>query len=216
MKNTILIMGMLVLTSFSLKAQDEETSNKNYDTEIGLNVSNFIKSFLSLNTQTIQTSPYFIVAKHKSLRVHLGLKGNDGQNFLDDSNSINNRRDLEFDLKVGFEKRQDVGSHWIFHYGLDLVGSYQYNRLKTNTAIDEIENVTEAAYAGVSPFLGLQFKINKRLKLLTESNWIIAYGRSTEKLQSAFFPNDLNRTNIANFTFTELNPPVDLYLIFSF
>lgn len=216
MKNTILLMGLLVLAGFTLKAQNEDAANKNYDTEIGLNVSNFVKSFLSLNTQTIQTSPYFIIAKHKSLRVHLGLKGNDGKNFFDDTNSRSDQRNLEFDLKVGFEKRQNVSSRWILHYGLDLIGSYKYNRLITNTTIDKLQSVTEAAYAGVSPFLGLQFKINERLKLLTEADWVIAYGRSTDKLQSDFFPGDLNRTNIANFSFTELNPPVDLYLIFSF
>jgi len=211
----IAVFAYFIGHSFTLSAQNEETE-KAYNTEVGLNVSNFVKSFLSLNTQTIQASPYFVIVKHKRLRLHLGLKANDGRNFFDGSNNITDRRNLQFDFKAGLERRQYVGKKWIFHYGLDLVGSYQYNRFNTLTAIDEIKDLTEAAYAGISPFLGLQFKINNRLKILTEADWIIAYGRSTEKLESVFFPGDLNETNISNFSFTQLNPPVDLYLIFSF
>lgn len=198
-----------------LMAQNEEAV-QSYQTEVGLNVSNFVKSFLSLNTQTIQASPYFVIVKRKSLRLHLGLRANDGQNFFDESNNITDSRRLQFDFKAGVERKQNVAQKWIFHYGLDLVGSYQYNRFNTLTAIDEIKDQTEAAYAGISPFLGLQFKINNRLKVLTEANWVIAYGRSTEKLESFFFPDDINEINISNFAFTELNPPVDVYLIFNF
>ncbi len=218
MKNAILIIalfGCFILSSSFVYAQ-EEASEKAYKTEVGLNVSNFVKSFLSLNTQTIQASPYFVVVKHKSLRFHLGLQANDGQNFFDDTNNISNNRNILFDFKAGFERREMVAKKWIFHYGLDLVGNYGYNRLTTITAIDQIKNTTEAAYAGLSPFLGLQFKINHRLKVLTEANWVIAYGRSTEKTESAVFADDLNQTNISNFAFTELNPPIDLYLIFQF
>ena len=137
MKNTILliaVLGCFFGQSLNLSAQNE-VAEKTYSTEVGLNVSNFVKSFLSLNTQTIQASPYFVVVKHKSLRFHLGLQANDGRNFFDNANNITDTRNIQFDFKAGFEKRQIVAPKWMFHYGIDLVGSYGYGRIRAITCL---------------------------------------------------------------------------------
>jgi len=216
-KKYLLVILSWIGFTFALLAQTEDKpQQEKIGTEIGLNVSNFVKSFLSLNTQTVQASPYFFVFKHKEFRLHTGLRARDGKDFIDISNTNSDTRLVQFDVKAGIERRQNLTDRWIMHYGLDVVGKYHYRRLVSNTAIDQLTTTVESAYAGVSPFLGIQFKINKRLRLLTEADWIIAYGRSSDQLESVVFPQDLNKTDLSNFFFTELNPPIDLYLIFNF
>lgn len=216
MKKTICLIGLLFSSFLWLNAQNENEPDKMRDFEVGLNVSNFVKSFVSLNTQTIQTSPYFIVFKYnEKLRLHLGFKGSDGVDFTSDNGGLNNNRFMRFDLKTGIERNKLLGKKWLVHYGADLVVKYEFERFKNTTGFDEVTSSIESAYGGVSPFLGLQFKINDRLKLLTEAEWVFAYGRSADKINSTDFP-EINSKDISNFFFTELHPPVDLYVIFKF
>jgi len=216
MKKIICLTALIFSAILLLNAQNEEESNKIQNFEIGLNVSNFVKSFASLNTQTIQTSPYFIVFKYNEmLRLHFGFKANDGVDFTSNEESLSDNRFLRFDLKTGIERNKLLGKKWIVHYGVDLVAKYELEQFTNVSAIDKVETSIESAYGGISPFLGLQFKINDRLKLLTEADWLFAYGRSADKIESNNFP-EINKTNISNFFFTELRAPVDLYVIFKF
>lgn len=216
MKKTICLFGLVFSSFLFVNAQSEVETGNLKKFEVGLNVSNFVKSFASLNTQTVQASPYFVVFKYdEKLRLHFGFKGNNGSDFASSEGSISDNRKLKFDLKAGIEKNKAMGKRWLFHYGIDLVGKYEFEQF-TNTANgDEVITSIESAYGGISPFLGLQFKINDRLKLLTEAEWIVATGRSADKLESRDFP-EINKKDLSNFTFTELHAPVDLYVIFKF
>jgi len=216
MKKTICLVWLIFSSFLLLNAQNKDEPNKMRNFEVGLNVSNFVKSFVSLNTQTVQASPYFIVFKYnEKLRLHFGIKANDGVDFASTEGSLSHFRFLRFDLKTGMERNKLLGQKWVVHYGADLIVKYELEQFKNIAGFDEVTTSIESAYGGISPFLGLQFKINDRLKLLTEAEWVFAYGRSADKIDSVNFP-EINKKDLSNFFFTELHPPVDLYLIFKF
>jgi len=216
MKRIIAIAGLILSCFLLVNAQNEDKADQKTKFEVGLNVSNFVKSFVSLNTQTIQTAPYFVVLRYKEkYRFHFGFKGNDGVDFASNEGNLNDQTKLKFDLKLGYQFNKLLGRKWKTHYGVDLVGKYEIEQF-TNTSVNDVVTTSvESAYGGISPFLGLQFKINDHLTLLTEAEWVLAYGRSADILESRDFP-AINKKEISNFTFTELRAPVDLYVIFKF
>lgn len=216
MKRMIVIWGLFFSCYLFLNAQNDDKANQISKLEVGLNVSNFVKSFASLNTQTIQASPYFVVLRYNEMyRLHFGFKGNNGLDFASVEGGISDQTKLKFDLKLGIQRNRSLGKKWKTHYGFDLVAKYEIEQFTSDTSNDEVFTSVESAYGGMSPFLGLQFKINDYLTLLTEAEWVLAFGRSADILESRDFP-EINQKNISNFIFTDLRPPIDLYVIFKF
>lgn len=85
--------------------------------------------------------------------------------------------------RLGFEHFDNLSAKFQVFYGIDLYYSGAYNRTDAQYWNGGYANgnETKTTSFGVAPLLGIRFKLNKRLSLLTESSFAIGRNNSWQK-----------------------------------
>jgi hypothetical protein len=212
MKQLILLF-LISASIHSLKAQN--TSELKH--EVG--VSTAFLSNAIFNSDN--ASPYLITYKYitGSNALRIGLGGNYISNNDDDENSTLSK-DIAYDaaFRIGFEKRIPIKKRWLANIGADV--SYQVDaveRVSTDFFNGNPTDVTSSFSVtnyGAGLVGGLQFYINDRISLSTETN-IMANFRFNNTLigfedQPDPFEQSTSNTSIG------ITLPTSFYLIIRF
>ena len=226
LKKTLLILALI--SPIILQAQSEKEINKN---EIGTDITSLIEQILNFNQDQFSTSfspIYQLIYKRHfnkfSLRMAIG-----GNSFSRERDSqvtdekVNNSAQ-SFNYRIGLEKQMNIGKHWRFSYGLD------FNQVISNSSNDFIfqnggwrhGSERKRNTIGFSPFFGIDFKINERISLQTETNFIVYSFKSstqpiiTQILDNPVSPMPSTEKEIENQKGTEFNVPNFLNLTIRF
>lgn len=190
MKSVYLIAVLIILLSTNVFSQDVVAPTNEIvknDKELSLNVNTFIRQYLGLGGEQIFVSEPFLINYHsghnnKYLRMGAGLvfsistvteNDNFGNNDVERSN-----RFINFDYRIGYERRKSINKRWSYHYGFDFV--FEYNVLKSES--DQFSNFVSTDRqigAGFGPIFGVRFNINNRMMLWTEASMYYMYRRNT-------------------------------------
>jgi len=160
-----MIRLLLVFMTLGLFVNNSICQENEYNRQLGVDASKFLSQFLSFGDSNNNLSPYFILLKKYKgdKNIRYGLGGNLNLR-LSDARSL-----AQIDFKIGSERFIDFGKHWRGLYGLDT--KYGINAIFSNNGNNAI-----GLRMGIAPFLGIQFRINERLSIATETAynlWIV-------------------------------------------
>lgn len=200
------------------KAQDKKN-------QFGLNVTAFVKQYLVLNSQSFDNNvPYLLTYRRfgKNFNLRAGLAASSSYNRRDDMSSFqfiytDNR---STNLRIGIDRTYAMTKKWNLYYGLDLFGANTMTKQETKPKspspfANEFKYRNKTQTIGLSPNLTVEFMLNNRLSIFTETNLSIAWSHFTEKSESPSFPNS-SQTGWSNFGSTTINLPLSVFCAFRF
>ncbi len=178
---TLLAISIPVLAS-AQKLSDSLWASKNIHHQVGINATAFIKQFLSFNSSLPQADPFSVTYKLFNSNA-AGTKlvgGRIGLGFTEITQSGTPNPNFERSVrqtttasKLGLEMQQKIAERWTLMYGVDMVYISENLKVTTKSMNNGMQFTTvnneSTTNIGGGPFLGLQFNINKRLSLSTET-----------------------------------------------
>lgn len=181
MKKSLVLLSFLSFTTFLF------SQNENYNRQVGFDATGFVTQFLNLGSSSSGSSPYVFTYRRlgdkKNIRFGLG-----GSFNIAEERVINT---LEF--RVGKERFKDFEKRWRALYGWDFKLGGFYNS-------DRNDNISTSLRIGASPFFGLQFRINERLSVSTETAYNFWLGQTVRDEEASYQ------------FFTNFTPPVSLFV----
>jgi len=181
MKKPTLIIAMCIMVLYGF-AQD---TTRHYRNEFGLDATGFLKQFLNFDnnqqlTTTYTPTYYLTYRRHFSgvnLRIAVGGSFMNNQLAPPYPSDSTKYFDQGYSLyaSIGFEFYSNLTKKWQVYYGLDFRTSIIYSKddyqFQNNFYVQGEEAKSEIF--GIAPFLGIRFKLTKRLSILTEASYSV-------------------------------------------
>lgn len=167
-----------------MNAQSSEEVKKN---EIGTDITSLIERILSFNQSeffTPYSATYQVTYKRHFNKISLraGLGGNTSSEDVDNnfSEEVIKRTSQRIDYRIGIEKAIELNKRWGFYYGIDFRHSISNSRNDFWFSNGGWRHGYDrkGSVLGFSPLFGLNFKINERIALQTETNFIAYFSRT--------------------------------------
>jgi len=185
-----LFIGIALLWTIAINAQAQD-----YNRQVGVDASQFLGQFFNFGGSIDNLSPYYVNFRKlgKTSNTRMGFGANLDLQF-------NGSRSLSsIDFRIGKERFKDFGKgdQWRAFYGWDF-----------KTGVDALfnngDNNRTSLRFGAAPLLGLQFRINDRITLTTETayNIWLAIGIADDQ-------------NVVNLT-SNFAPPLALFVQYDF
>jgi hypothetical protein len=166
----LLIFLPLMAMAQKKQAKKRSTLKQNY-TELGLNLSGAIGTFVQNRTDSTYNDPYAILVRYVRNRLGFRMAAGYSFNTVKEVNAIQARVNglQRIDWRVGMDYRNDISDHWRLYYGADfLLGSVHGNK-----QFSEGDNVYKISIKekmlGFGPLLGIQYRITPKISLQTEA-----------------------------------------------
>jgi hypothetical protein len=217
MKTSILI---LLTAVFSISALGQEvkrdTTKKEYKNIIGVDVTGILKQVFnpgSVNFYYPYMLTYRRVIKSNAIRFGVGGSFYNSHGTSNDTIKTSTSRN-SLNIGLGFEHYCYLGRRWDFYFGVELTAkaSSNDNIQSTNNTSSEYYSFTSSY--GLSPLLGIVFKISKRIVIATETSYNVGYFfTNTYGSNTLYYPNKQNFSSGIQTTFI---PPTALNLRFKF
>lgn len=214
MKKNILTLIAIVLSGILFsQTTTPDTTKKEFKNIIGLDATGLFRQFFNLNSSSYYSYPYIIsykrVFKNNALRINAGGNIQTTNGTTNDTlKGTTTRNDLF--VGIGFEHYSYISKRWNIYFGADAILKYQnYNYKSSRTATTSYQQTqTEYGY-GVSPLVGIQFLINSRLSIATETSYDITYNTTSSSQNNT--PASINdrRTNSTGIS-TQFHAPTGI------
>jgi hypothetical protein len=201
-----------VLCSQTEKPAADSTAHRGF--ELGLNITNTLGSFLGNTDQNSFIDPYLLSMRigGPKRRVRLGFGGRFNESDDFEGGSSREVREIDVQVRVGFEVVQDVTPRFAYFYGIDAVLARQFESVQTFLSGGGASLRTETYDLGGGPLFGILFRLHPRVMLLTESS-LYATGRTGKRTINA--PPDVRTNNISGFRVRPVIP-TSLFINFVF
>ncbi len=198
MKQAILILLFTgcCLTGFAADDSTEvakKITEKDHAHYLSINGTFFLQQFFSFasSSTTITPSPYIVeykyLPRHHGFRFAAGGSFSQKKSFLDSSQiQVNNT--TSFNFRAGYVYQKKVAKKWSFFVGADVVSTITTSLLRDNTVTDIVTTSSKSYSVGLGPSLGIQFAINNRVGLFTETAFYYQYVFSNQGVTSVNFP----------------------------
>jgi len=198
MKQAVFIL-LFTVCAFKGFAENDSTQItkkvivKNHAHYLSINGTFFLQQFFSFATSTaiITPSPYIVEYKflpnHHGFRFDAGGSFSQKKNFLD-SSQVQITNNTSFSLRAGYIYQKKVAKKWSFFVGADVVSTITTSFLRDNNVVDIVTTSNKSYSVGIGPSLGIQFAINNRVGLFTETAFYYQYVFSSEGVSSVNFP----------------------------
>lgn len=181
MKN-IMILIVFIFIGNTLFAQDnKEQFLDEYEKQIGLSATNFFLRFISF-TQGLENTPDVLILYKKGTggqKWRYGLGGSISFNSIkDEDNERDRNTEILLSYRFGREHYRNFSRKWGILFGWETHYRGNYSKsvniddvsIGQETRTGSIFNLT----TGVRALAGVQFRINERLSLLTETSYGIS------------------------------------------
>ncbi|MFL5765141.1 MAG: hypothetical protein ACJ77K_14455 [Bacteroidia bacterium] len=190
-KITFLIMAISCTSVCVAQNTTPDTTKKDRRNVIGIDVTGLAQEFIGFNSYPYgypyYGSPYLLQYKRifhvNALRV--GFGGNASKDNGRQNDTLHSARSrTQFNIGIGFEHYSYLAKRWNLFCGIDAIMNYTndfYESSRTATTSYSTEN-TNYGY-GFSPLLGIQFRINSRMSVATETSFDVTWtrGKSTQR-----------------------------------
>jgi len=203
-KRTLLtiILAATVLGTFAATDSTEVGKKvivKNHAHYLSINGTFFLQQFFNFATSTaiITPSPYIVeykyLPKHHGFRFDAGGSFSQKKSFLD-SSQVQITNSTTFNLRAGYVYQHKIAKHWSFFGGADVVSTITTSFLRDNTVEDVVTTTNKSTSIGFGPSLGIQFAINDRVGLFTETAFYYQYVFASQGVTSVNFPDSNSST----------------------
>lgn len=188
MKKLTLFAFFLFLTT-TLFAQE---GKKIQGHEIGLNATLFVDQILSFDEEGPERDPFALYYKlignrNVAFRFGLGVGvENETRDETDDpgTNPQNSFKLSDVNLRFGVEFQKLLSDHWLFYAGADaVVQSMQTTVENIDPFFGDSKVTNSRSLLGGGPVLGVQFKINEKVRLSTEGSLYFLAGKDKQKVE---------------------------------
>lgn len=205
-------------------AADSDTTKvkkKKIQQEVFVNTTFFIKQIINLsNTTTLAVSPYIVGYKcffdqNNGIRFSAGGGFTNQKNFSD-TTSVNITTSGTVNLRLGYEYRRNLGKHWTFFTGMDVLTDWTWTYARDNSDVDIVTTKTTTWDFGGGPLIGIQVNIGKRVALFTETAFYYLYGKTKNYVNSVNLP-ELDQNQVASVNQSgQFLLPTSVYFVFKF
>jgi len=178
MKKILLSICLLLLMTVTVAAQKTNKKQKektDFKHEIGFNMTQLLANLFGQERENNErfslvykyhTSPKF------AFRAGIGCRVVNGTQTINDTDQRNNTMQV-IKGRIGLERRREIANKWTLFFGIDAIASYDARKTTFDSNFDKVvSSVIESRY-GLSPLLGLEFKINERIRLSAELTYSI-------------------------------------------
>jgi len=198
MKQALLILLFSIVSVAGFSAGDSVAVGqpaiiKEHAHYLSINGTFFLQQFFNFATSTaiVTPSPYIIeykyLPKHHGFRFDAGGTFSQKKSFLD-SSQVQVTNSTTFNLRAGYIYQQKIAKHWSFFTGADVVSTITTSFLRDNTVEDIVTTSNKSSSLGFGPSLGIQFAINERIGLFTETAFYYQYVFAKQGVTSINFP----------------------------
>lgn len=190
MKKSILTMTMVVFAAFAFGQITKPDSTKNeFKNIIEIDATGLLHQFFfssGTGGGYYVVTPYMISYKrifNNNNAIRFGVGGttysdNSTQNDTIESSQKRN----SFNVGIGIEHYSYLTKRWNFFFGVDAIANYSENETVQGNSSTSTSTFTQVNYGyGVSPLVGIQFKINSRISISTETRYDIIYTQGNSK-----------------------------------
>lgn len=184
MKKIILTLTAIVFTSFLFgQTTTSDTTKKEFKNVVGLDATGLLRQFFNLNTTSYYSYPYIIsykrIFKSDALRISAGGNIYTNNGTTNDTLEGKTTRN-ELYAGIGFEHYSYISKRWNIYFGADAIVNYKnYDQQSSRTATTSYRYIQTQYGYGASPLLGIQFIINSRLSVATETSYDITFTTTT-------------------------------------
>lgn len=191
MKNT------LVFAFFLISGMGMAQDSLYYQNSFGLDVTSTLKNVLTFETDEIE--PYSLVlkfplSKKTGLRIGASFGYFKDEDIGDQFFSIRTTTTQHTSLRIGFENYYPLKKNFFFFWGADFLGAYQKERSEVNSFSQDYNLADEVDWSlGFGPVLGIEYLINRYMKIGTESTLYALYTNSKTTTSGS---------NVPTFSFT--------------
>lgn len=177
MKPLFLITSFLlagVVCGFTQNDTDENPFRKN---EIGLNATSFVNSVVSLNDNDLPVGNYLLNYRRYIKPQFAWRMGMDARQGTSSNPNFFESSSADFGLRLGFQWIKDITPKWQLLSGIDILGTYEESEFVsrntfsgTQVPVSRERTTTFKGFGyGIGPHIGVQYHINQRIGLFTES-----------------------------------------------
>lgn len=219
MKKSFSILALLALVQY-VRAQDTAYSEPiKLTTEVGLQ-TNALFSRLTGSEAGLQQNPYLLTGKlvYGRLALRTGIGGSYKKTVQKEEGFADSKTNTSqsLDLRLGIERRFELGRRWMGMVGADAVGAWSQTKEVEDSGFDVITISEDVQTFGGGLVSGIQFNVSERLSFYTEG---FVYYTTGEVVSGRFFKNfPIFDDNKERSETSELliGLPSSLYLVFSF
>ncbi|GLR18767.1 hypothetical protein [Portibacter lacus] len=177
MKKLVIYIAMFIFSSSVFSQSDDDSSE--LITEFGMNMTGLVNQLVPFKQITNKTGPY--AATMKFIKDKNAFRMGIGMHILSDDDFNNSGTDiLNVNIRLGFERRNEVNEKFIFYQTFDLMlmaGNF-------NSPINDFTD-TENAGAGIGLGLGIEYLIFENLSLSTEGIGFVGVVGGTSSIFNA-------------------------------
>lgn len=177
----------LLALSFSVIAfaqQPEPNTLKEHKNIIGIDANGILSQIFNFSPyNSVYYSPYMLRYKRllnqsNTIRFNIGGYANSREYTTNDTlPSSDNYTDVN--LGLGYAHYCYLGKHWNYYFGIDAIFQYSKSEYKsTYSPNGKREQTNKTKGYGASPFFGIQFLINPRMSISTETSYAIIHTES--------------------------------------
>jgi len=225
-------MGILFLLGAMQVAKAQSDSSafiKKYVQYAGVQMNPLIRQIINFNNsnQTI-VNPYLLTYNINDRKtgsgIHIGFGLNYSATTTDDGVTKNVTNEIDYEIRLGYEKLIHIGKRWELSAGIDLL--LNNTNSFTNTVSRDVATTTTSQNDvnlnyGLGPMATLRFYATKHILIGTEVSLYYTRGFPTETIsEDQSFPGQPDQyvsTKTSNFSSQAiLTPPVAFYLIVRF
>jgi hypothetical protein len=147
---------------------------KAFNHYLSVNGTYFLQQYLNFNKSgtTITPSPYLVeyrfLYKNNGFRFSMGADLHQSKNFLD-SSQITVSHNYGFSFRLGYVYQHQLVKHWSYFVGADIISHLTDTFSRVNTVEDIVATDSKAMMIGFGPSFGIQWDINKRIGIFTET-----------------------------------------------
>lgn len=223
-----LFFSLALVLSLNLAAQENfDSDNKN---EFGLDVTGFIRFFTQFQANDDYAyNPVYYLTYRRLFdvgNIRFGIGGDydrienstgftDSLTFMNQSSAVSAR--------LGWEWQTSLSKRWLAYYGADFKFTYSSGNNEANYFNGGYAQGYEykARTVGFSPVLGIRFKINSRISLLTEASLsfyylTFEYLNKSKPLYSGLPEQEDTKHPTTHSFYTTFQQPISVYFVFNF
>lgn len=187
MKNITIIL-LSIFFGNVLHAQDLIVEPINLEEkQIGVNITDFFLTFLSFNNPPDNSSPSILILYKKNKngkRKRYGFGGRISWLKQPDSDIFFSSR---VNINLGREFVKKIGKRWKAYVGYETVLSGTYSEVNFENFDDEkVKDFSRSASIGWKALVGLEYHLNDRLSLLTETSYGVSFNYALNKSENSF------------------------------
>lgn len=183
-------MTMVVFTTFAFgQITKPDTTKKEFKNIIEIDATGLLQQFFfssGTGGGYYVVTPYMISYKrifnnNNAIRSGVGGTTYSNNSIVNDTVNSSSKR-TSFNVGLGIEHYSYLTKRWNFFFGVDAIANYSENESVQGNSTTSSYTNTQANYGyGISPLVGIQFKINSRISISTETRYDIVYtlGNST-------------------------------------